>query len=443
MNVLIVDFDRTGLDMAYRAAEAGHAVRWWVPKNKDGSTPRTGDGFPGVHRVGDWRREMGWAKSGLIVNLFNDRAITAELDKYRSMGWPVFGPSVKSARLEWDRAAGMKMFERAGMKVPKYHEFQNMDAALRFAWKADQSYAFKTLGDSEDKALSFVPADPADLVGWLETKIKSGLQLKGKCILQEKIDILCECGISAWMGKDGFLPDKFNLNFEHKKLMPGDYGQNTGEMGTVCKYVENGELPELLLSFEQELRELGHIGDTDIGGAITKQGEFVPFEWSLRFGWPSTFILFASHLGDPVQWMRDALDGHDTLQVDTRAAVGVVMAQPPFPMQDDDPKKSVGNVVTGIDAVWDRVSPVELMIAPGPVMKDDRVAKGQTYQTTGDYICCVTALGPDPHDAVAEVYAAADRIKYPDRLLRNDIGKRLESELPKVRALGFDEFPEW
>ena len=42
----------------------------------------------------------------------------------------------------------------------------------------------------------------------------------------------------------------------------------------------------------------------------------------------------------------------------------------------------------------------------------------------------MTALGDDVHDAIAEVYAAADRIKYPDRIMRNDIGARLEKELP-------------
>lgn len=799
MRVLILDPDRTGLDMVYRAAEGGHDVKWWMPPQKDGTQPMTGNGFPGVNKIRDWRAEMKWAKDGIVINLFNGRQLTAELDKWRVGGYPIFGPTVKSARLEWERGEGMKLFEKHGMEVPAYHTFASMQDALKFAWKAQEPFVFKPLGDEEDKSLSFVPSDPAELVGWMENKLKRGSKMKGSCILQEKIDILCECGISAWMGKDGFLPGKFNLNFEHKKLMNGDYGQNTGEMGTVTKYIEKGQLPDILMKFEDDLLKLGHIGDTDIGGAITKQGKFVPFEWSCfdeetevltgsgwkffkdiclgehiatmnpdteelifvrntgvikkpyvgemihfggsssapefmvtpdhkmwvgkqkgrskkidkyqfidakdcgsgmeikrgisewngddreyfvlpayeenhflgrankyikllhpeismpmkswmgflglmlseghvrdryvsisqrnhrkfkirnflegfglqvvesdhefrihsvqlcdylrslgwsyqptrkiprefmgmsqrhlnvlldaliagdgsvhkkngqriyttsskvladdvqeimlkcgiparivknktsgtqmtvngsdfytrnhdmyivserrerktgwldnrlkrkvqykgyvyccevpphhllyvrrngnaswcgncRFGWPSTFILFASHLGDPIEWMKDAIKGDDTLEVDTRAAIGVVMAQPPFPQADTDYKSSIGNIVTGIEDVWDHVSPVELMIADGPLMKDGKITKGQTYQTTGDYIACVTALGPDVHDAIPEVYAAADRIKFPNRILRTDIGKRLESELPKVRALGFDEFPEW
>jgi len=443
MRLLLVDFDRTGLDMAYRASMAGHEVRWWMPPLPDGKMPRAGDGFVGITKVRSWEANMPWARQGLIVNLFNDRKITAALDRYRAAGYPVFGPSVKSAKLEWERGEGMKLFEKAGMEVPAYHSFTSLQEALKFARKAQDPLVFKPLGDEEDKSLSFVPSDPAELVGWLEVKIRRGTKMKGSCILQEKVDILCECGISAWMGADGFLDDKFNLNFEHKKLMPGNFGPNTGEMGTVCKYIEGGELPAILMEFEDKLKSLGHIGDTDIGGAITKQGKFVPFEWSLRFGWPSTFILFASHLGDPIEWMKAAIEGRDELEVDTKCAIGVVMAQPPFPQHDDDPHASEGQVITGLDDVWGSVSPVELMLEDGPMMKDGKIVTDLTFQTTGDYICCVTALGPDVHDVIPEVYAAVDRIKYPDRIVRNDIGKELEKQLPKVKALGFDEFPEW
>lgn len=444
MRLLLIDFDRTGLDMAYRAAEAGHEVRWWMPPHQDGTMPLTGDGFPGITKVKDWEAQMSWAKPGLVVNLFNDRKLTQKLMVYRQAGWKVFGPSVRSARLEWERGEGMKLFEQHGMEVPKYHTFPTLQAALTFATKQQDCFVFKTLGDEEDKSLSFVPSDPAELVAWLENKIKRGVKLKGSCLLQEKVDLLCEVGISGWLGPHGFLPDRFNVNFEHKKLMPGDLGPNTGEMGTVCKYVDgDGQLAQLLQEFEEPLIKLGHTGDTDIGGAITKDGRFLPFEWSLRFGWPSTFILFASHLGDPVEWMLGLLEGRDELEVDDRVAIGVVMAQPPFPQASEDHRASEGQVVKGLEEVWDHVSPVELMLKEGPIMKEGRVARDETYQTTGDYICCVTSLGPDVHDVIPEVQAVADRIKFPDKIFRDDIGKGLEQTLPKARALGFEELPEY
>lgn len=426
MNVLIVDPDLCGLDLSYRAAEAGHKVKLWIPP-QHGKRSEDGDGFPGIERVTAWKPEMGWAKSGLVINLHNESNITKELDRYRDFGFPVFGPSSKSAELEINRGKGMKFFEQGGVDVPPYKTFASLDECLSFARKADQPYVFKTLGDEEDKSLSFVAEDPEELVNWLEDKKKKGLKLSGPCMLQEKVDLVAEIGVSGWMGKNGFLKDKWNLNFEHKKLMPGDFGPNTGEMGTVCKYVKEAKLADLVLKpFEDKLKSLGHIGDVDVNCGIDTKGKAWPFEWTCRFGWPSTQILVASHKNDPIEWMKDALSGKDSLEVDERCAVGVLMALPPFPYPDEE-GDSIGLRVSGIEDVWEKVSPWQLKLV------DDE------YKTTGPYVCVVTAHGPDLHDAIPSVYEAVDRIKYPNRIVRNDIGKDLEKKLPKLHALGYEE----
>lgn len=445
MRVLIIDFDNTGLDMAWRAVEAGHEVKWWLPPHVDHSPVRTGDGFPGIEKVKDWREHMKWAREGLILNLFNDRKITAELDKWKAFGFPVFGPTMKSAALEIDRGLGMKYFEEFDFPVPPYHTFQTIEEALAFAWKAQDPYVLKPMGDEPDKSLTYVASSPADLVAFLEQKKRHGPKIKGQLMLQEKVDLIMEVGISGWMGKDGFLAPK-NVNVEHKKLMNDDYGPSTGEQGTLCKYftdTTDSQLVEALMKFEEPLANMGHMGDFDIGGAIDTKGRFVPFEVSARMGWPSTFILFHCHRGDPMDWMKAALSGDDVLEVDERPAIGVVMAKPPYPSKNEHPADSVGSLVSGVEEVWDHVSPVELMIETGPVMKDGKVARGPVYKTTGDYICCVTAQGSDVHDAIAKAYGAVERIKYQDRMVRTDIGKGLEKKIPQAQSLGFNELPDY
>lgn len=425
MRLLVIDSDSCGLDIAYRAAEAGHEVKLWIP-NENGKRTEDGDGFPKIQKVNSWKPEMMWAKSGLIVNLYNDKNIVRDLDRYRDFGFPVFGPSFKSAELEINRGKGMKVFKDGGVEVPPYQTFNTLDECIAFAKKADQAYVFKTLGDEEDKSLSFVAEDSEEMVNWLEDKKKKGLKLKGPCMLQEKVDLVAEVGVSGWMGKNGFIGE-WNINFEHKKLMPGDFGPNTGEMGTVCKYVKESKLADLVLKpFEKKLVELGHIGDVDVNCGIDKSGKAWPFEWTCRFGWPSTQILFASHKGDPIEWMKDALSGKDSLEVDERAAVGVGLFACPFPYPDEE-GESVGLRVSGIEDVWEKVSPWQLKL------------KGDDYFTTGAYVAVVTAHGPDIHDAIPAVYEAVDRISYPNMIVRNDIGKALEQTLPKIQALGYEE----
>lgn len=446
MRVLIVDFDKVGLDLAYRAAEAGHAVQIWSPPNSDGSPVMAGHGFPGIKRVDNWQTAMLWVgKTGLTVNMFNDKAITKSLDQWRARGYRIFGPSAKSAALEHDRGAGMKLFEKFGFEVPEYKLFPTLEATLAYAWKLQDPMVMKPMGDNEDKSLTYVAHDPADLVSFLEMKKRHGVKIEGQLMLQEKVDIIMELGVSAWMSSSGF-SRAHNVSVEYKKLMDGDFGPSTGEMGDMSRYYTDTEesiLSDHLMRFEDTLLEMGHIGDFAIGGGVTGKGKYVPFEVSARFGYPEIFAFLHCHRCDPISWMNSMIDGEDTLEVDERPAICVVLAKPPFPKSNDKPAEDVGAVVTGIEEVWHHVSPVELMIEEGPCMKSGKVSRDQVYKTTGNYICTVTAQGSDVHDAISEANSAAERIKFQDRMMRTDIGKDLEKKLPRVKALGYRELPDF
>lgn len=441
MNLLIIDTDGCGLDMAYRAAADGHAVRWWMPPEK-GKVSRDGYGFPGIARVTGWKDNMEWAKKGLIVNLFNG-PITKSLDEYRDFGFPIFGPSWKSAQIEINRAKGMKLFEKYGLPMPKYDTFNSLQEARKFALQQDDRMVFKTLGSEEDKSLSYVGCNPADMVARIDRWIKQGMTLKGPCMLQEVIEGI-EVGVSGWMSTKGFLQGKWNINYEHKKLMPGNYGPNTGEMGTVTSYCEKSKLAEdSLMLMEKDLIALGHIGDIDINFIVNAKGAY-PLEFTARFGWPSTQILFATHEGDSIQWMKDCLSGKDTLKTNVNevTATGIVMAAPPYPHEDKEGKAD-GLLVSGIEDVFDRIAPWQLEITKGPVHKNGKIVDDMVYKTTGPYVCVALGIGHEPHDSIPIAYEVADQVEFPNRILRNDIGKKLEEQIPKLRSWGYDDGPDW
>lgn len=440
MRVLLIDSDGTGTDIAYRAAEAGHTVRWFQPPDK-GRPSRDGKGFEGVEKVTQYREHLPWARGGLIINLFNEPGITKELDKYREFGFPIFGPSIKSANLEINRAAGMKFMKKHGLEVPEYESFTSLEEALKYAMDCEESMVFKTLGSEEDKSLSYVGANPADMVGKIQEWMQGGMKLKGPCMLQKKIDGI-EVGVSGWMGKKGFLKGKWNINFEHKKLMPGNYGPNTGEMGTVTQYVSESRLAtESLVAMEDDLVALGHIGDIDVNFIVNEKGAY-PLEFTCRFGWPSTQILMATHEGDPIQWMKDALAGRDTLKVSQNVACGLLMAAPPFPYPDDE-QKAVGLLVSGIEDVWDRIAPWQIELTKGPVSKDGKITTGPVYKTTGPYVCVAIGQGNDVHDALPVAQEIAEAVEFANRIVRNDVGQKLEEQIPKLHAWGYPEIPNW
>jgi phosphoribosylamine--glycine ligase len=422
-----------GLDLCLRAIADGHQVRWW----RESKHP-LGKGFPGLTVVGDWRASMAWVgKDGLVVMTGNAK-FCRELDRFRDFGFNIFGPTAASANLEIVREAGMKAMQAVGIEIPHYETFNSLDEAEAFARKNDQAYVFKPLGHEDDKSLTYCSTSPADMVGWLQRQKARGMKPKGKVMLQEKIDMVAELGVSGWVGPEGFLPERFQICFEHKKLLCGDLGPNTGEEGTVCQYVSRDKLArDCLIPLEPIVKTLGHMGDFAVGVGIDNKGKAWPFEFTARQGWPAFFIQTASHRGDPIQWMYDLCKGKDTLRVDNRVAIGVVASQPPYPQWNGKPENVEGNPITGLEEVWDSVHPAMMMMGKGPVMKGGKVVDEQTYMTAGELVLVMTGLGSTVEKARKAVYGNLDEIGWSDKQWRIDIGEKLEKQLPKLHAMGY------
>lgn len=436
MRALLIDTENQLLDLALRFIEAGHEVRLYKHPDK-GRKTRDGEGFKGLKIVDDWRPHMAWAgRDGLIIPAGNWKFM-AELDRYRDLGFKIFGPTARSAELEINREAGMKAMQAAGIELPPYEMFKSLEEAESFARKSDRSWVFKTLGSEEDKSLSYVSSDPADMVGWIRQKIKRGMVLKGPCMLQEKIDLMSEFGVSGWMGSEGFLENKWQENVEHKKLMDGEIGPATGEMGNVAVYCEESRLAEETLKpLEAVFRTLGHTGDVAIGVGIDTKGKVWPFEFTCRLGYPALHIQVASHKGDPAQWMRDLLDGKDTLKVSRDVCVGVVMGQPMFPYGKASAERVEGNPIDGLDDVWDDVHPINVMIGKGPKFIDGQIVDKPIFQTSGEYVLVATGRGGTVEKARDDVYKTVSKVSFPDRIYRTDIGLKVIKALPDLHRFG-------
>lgn len=438
MRVLCIDVEATNLDFVLRCVRASHEVRWyrWT---KPGKKIRDGEGIKGFTIVDEWEPSMKWAKDGLIVVTGNFVHLHT-LDRYRrDFGYKVFGPTVASARLEVERGVGMEAFRAAGIDVPPFQMFDSLEDAEAFARKGDRTYVHKPTGDEADKSLTYCARDPADLVGWLRRKIALGKKLKGQCMLQEKIEgIQAEIGVSAWMGPDGFLEDKWQVCFEGKPLMDGDIGAATGEQHDVAQYVESEKLAdEMLKPLEPVFRALGHTGDTAIGAMIDSKGKAWPLEFTMRLGYPAWYQQIASHRGDPAQWMRDLLDGKDTLRVSQDVCIGVVLTQPPYPFADGKPELVEGQPIEGIDEIGNAAHPIAVMRGAGPVMKGGKVVDAPIYETSGTYVMCVTALGGTISQARKRVYRSIEKIHFPDIQYRTDAGLKVIACLPKLQSFGY------
>lgn len=424
MRVLVIDIEGMNLDFSLRCAAAGDEVRLYRYTAPHGKVDRYGEGFPEVRLVSDWRDHMGWARDGLIF-VTGNFVLLHELDRYRAHGFKIFGATVASARLEIDRGAGQELLKACDIETPHYETFDSLKSVRDFAVKADRPMVHKPMGDEADKSLTYVSRSPEDLVGWLDRQIKAGKRPKGKVMLQEKVDLLCEMGISGWFGPDGFLRDKWQICFEHKNLMNDEVGPATGEMGTLCQYVVDDPMADMLVKLEPALQALGHRGDFAVGCGIDKKGRMWPFEFTARAGYPAWYIQIASHRGSPSQWMRDLLDGKDSLRVSYDAAIGVVMGQQEKSFQQPSAITVEGHHVE--NEAGDAAHLVSVM------------CRGGELQTTGEYVAVATGLGKGIEKARKRAYAAVDAIRFPNRLYRTDIGLKVGKVLDELHGFGYAE----
>jgi phosphoribosylamine---glycine ligase len=434
VKVLIVSLDSVGegLALALRAAKAGHDVRIWFGKD---CHPDVGDGFGEIARVPEWLSSIKWAD--LVIPTANHQ-YTAKFDQLRRAGVKVFGPSVQSAALEVKRGLGMEFFKLHGIEVPPWQEFKSLEAAEEHARANETRYVFKTLGDEEDKSLSYVAQSPADMVARLQRWQRLGLNPKGPVMLQEVIDGT-EIGVARWMGTEGWV-GPIEENFEFKKLLSGNCGPNCGEAGTVLKYLKAGSklFDAVLAPLEEPLRALGHLGCVDVNCIVDRAGRAWPLEFTMRLGWPAFNLELAAHQGDPVQWMYDACAGKDTLKASPKVIAGVVLAQPDYPYSRRPPEETVDIPIYGVTAENEPyLYPQSLKRTPMPDMVAGTVQNVPTWATCGDYVLVVTGTGRTVHQAAMRAYDTLAQLKLADGIYRDDIGEKLAEEIPTLQAHGY------
>lgn len=429
MKVLLLEMEDAGCGLPFALAclKAGHRVRYFLrPENN----AAIGEGFKGLERIKNWvPSAASWAD--LVVLTGNDQFLP-KLDALRKKGVPVFAPSAKSADLEIKRESGMKFFEKCGVQVPPYETFPNLAAAEAHVRAKPERYVFKTLGSEEDKSLSYVGKSPADMVARLQRWARLGMNPKGPVMLQTFIEGI-EFGVSRWVGSEGFIGE-YNENAEFKKQLSGNVGPNCGEAGTVMKYVKQSKLGQAVLApLEEGLVKLGHLGDVDVNCIIDEKGKPWPLEFTCRWGWPAFNIMLATHKGDPAEWMLNACEGEDTLEVDYSIACGVVLQLPAA----EDPQELTDIPITVGVAARKFVHPQSVKMARLPA--GEKIRDMRIWGTCGDYVAVVTGTGKTVRQACERAYKAVSEVHVPDLGYRDDIGEKLETELPQLHAHGFAE----
>ncbi len=258
MKFLFVSPEALSIDLAYRISQEGNEVKFHIQSETEKDV---GDGF--VDKVDGWENLVDWAD----VVVFDDIAFGKVADKLRADGKKVVGGSSFTDRLENDREFGQQELAKVGVSILPSWNFSDFDEAIKFVQGNPERYVIKPSGRAQnEKELLFVgqEEDGNDVINVL-AHYKKNWSNKIRNFQVQKFASGVEVGVGAFFnGKDFAMP--ININFEHKRLFPGEIGPSTGEMGCYDDQTEvltdNGWKLFKDLSYDDSictLRPLDHI----------------------------------------------------------------------------------------------------------------------------------------------------------------------------------------
>ncbi|HWC07101.1 MAG TPA: phosphoribosylglycinamide synthetase C domain-containing protein [Gemmatimonadota bacterium] len=420
---LFVSFDALITDIAWQVMKEGHDVRYYIKKKGARSI---GDGF--VPKSSDWKADAEWAD----VVVFDDvLGMGEDAHRLRKAGKAVVGGTPYTDRLEDDRAFGQNELRGFGIPIIPFEEFSSFDDAITYVKTNPVRYVIKPSGEAQNiKRLLFVGEDEdgTDVIHVLESYKKVYADRVRTFQLQQRKTGV-EIAIGAFFNGNEFLTP-INVNFEHKKLFPGNIGPSTGEMGTAMYWSQPNKIfNQTLRKMEEKLREEGYVGYIDLNCIVNAQGIY-PLEFTARFGYP-TISIQQEGLTTPMGELLAAMARGEKIELKARSGfqVGVRIVVPPFPF--DDPKTFEANSE-------ERVIIFRKPDYAGVHIEDVKLVNGEWVITgTSGVVLIVIGMGNTMRRAQAQAYNRIGNIMIPNMYYRTDIGDRWFEDHDRLHNWGY------
>jgi len=419
---LFVSFESLSGDLAWQIKKEGHEVKAYVKREEDKDVY---DGF--LDKVDDWKNYADWAD----IIVFDDVGFAQEADALRAAGKLVVGGSSYTDKLEEDREFGQNEMKEAGMLTLPHWDFYDFDSAIEFIKTNPGRYVFKPSGNvpSDQKGLLFLgqEEDGKDIIEILEQNKKTWAKRIKKFQLQ-KMAVGVEVAVGAFFnGQDFIYP--INVNFEHKKLFPGDIGPYTGEMGTLMYWSPPNEIFRSTLSkIRPALAKSGYVGYIDINCIANAKGIY-PLEFTSRFGYPTISIQMEGITSQCGEFLYKLVK-KEPFELKTKKGfqIGVVVAVPPFPFDD----KNESFIYKDLSILFKKNNLDGIHL--GDVKMDNGV-----WGIAGDsgYVLVVTGSGLTVDDARKQVYSRLKNILLQNMFYRTDIGLKWYTDSDRLQTWGY------
>ena len=340
------------------------------------------------------------------------------VDAFRAAGLKIFGPTRAAAQLESSKDFAKRFMARHNIPTAFFETFSDVVAAKAYVEqhgapiviKADGLAAGKGVVVAESRGEAFAAID----MMLADNKFGDA----GARVVIE--DFLEGEEASFIVMVDGAHVLPLATSQDHKRLLDGDKGPNTGGMGAyspapmITPQMHARILREVINPVVRGMESEGvaYAGFLYAGLMIQPDGAIKVLEFNCRMGDPETQPIMLRLKSDFSVIVEHAINGTlDQVEAewDRRTALGVVLAAANYP---DTPRK--GDEIGGLPKKLEDAH----VFHAGTVLRDGKVV------TSGGRVLCVVALGTMVKRAQERAYEIADSIHFDGCQMRRDIGWR-------------------
>ena len=416
MNILLIGSGGREHALAWAIAKSPLCERLFVAPGNPG-TARHGENVPDL-TIADHAAVIAFCRAqaiGLVVVGPEAPLVAGLVDDLSAAGIKAFGPTREAARLEGSKGFTKELCAEHGIPTAAFARFSQTEPALAYLRERGAPIVVKADGLAAGKGVTVAEtlAQAEDAVRTLLADGTSALVIE-ECLVGEEASFFALC--------DGTRAIPIGTAQDHKRVLDGDRGPNTGGMGAyspaliLTPEIEAQVMDQIIMPTMDGMRARGtpFTGILYAGLMLTQSGPKL-IEYNTRFGDPETQVLMPRLSGDLVPALIAACEG-DLSGVsigfdDGLAALTVVMAAEGYP---GTPLR--GTEIRGL-------SEAEASESVTVFQAGTREDEGRLL-ADGGRVLAVTGLGGSVMAAQTRAYAAIALIDWPEGFCRRDIGHR-------------------
>jgi phosphoribosylamine--glycine ligase len=341
------------------------------------------------------------------------------VDKFAQNNLGIFGPTKEAAQLESSKIWAKQFMQRHNIPTAPFGIFDDAKEAIDYVKSLNYPVVIKADGLAAGKGVIVCNGKDDAVSAINDMLVKNTFGSAGSSIVVEKRIDGTEASYIALCDGNTAIP--MATSQDHKRIYDDDRGPNTGGMGaysptgviddTMAQKIQKNIIEKTIHSMKQEgVPFKGFL----YAGIMVHDGEPYVLEYNARMGDPECQPIMMRMNSDLYEYLLASYRGKlgllPPISWKSQTAVCVVLASRGYP--DAYPKNES---ITGLDSVNDDKT---MVFHAGTKLENNQVL------TNGGRVLGVTALGASLDVAISNAYSAVQKINWPSKYCRTDIGKK-------------------